>query len=717
MSLIVMNCVLLAQVVAEENQSPPIIDVSHQWEVTNIHGPSQVGISDSIAVDLNGDGWMDVVSIGIDDGSIRAYFNHGQAISDPDLNYQQQIIDEDEVGLYRIISTDLNDDGKQDLVTTNIETQQITAYIQQSDGSFINYTVAEGILLPTDVVAGDVNQDGFMDLISISFENNEVYQHLQQAGGTYITSTIAKEVFRPRKLTMTDLNQSGYLDFAVASEEDNSVRVFFNKEGLGWDEQLLTQSATGTRNLTHCDIDNNGLQDLAVSHTGDNELVIYKNFGAWPFTTQIIDNNALGINAILCQDLNNDGQKDIAAIHAQVGNIYSYLQNQDFTPKLVANTRDGYITLAAADFNQIQQPQILTQAHFQQRNLLYSPGLHNDEQVVWQDFPDGAYHLDTGDLNGDGLEDVVYAAFRENKVYWAEQTLNGYVVHMLFDQVDGPQSVSVGDIGHDGDLDVITAGAWDDTFWLHRNDGEGNFTTTAIFAEANNAARSKIIDLNGDGSNDVVITSSLDDSVRWIDLSQGQPVVHLISDEMDGALSFDVEDFDLDGDKDIVIGNFFGNDVSLLKNVNSKFNREILVENLPQPLGVRFYQFFALGSFEILFASNANGELWILENNEKIWYENIVFYSTNGIGHFETVNINLNDYKDLIILTKKDNGVYFSIQNNREFSDVFVSSVNIQDSFIKAEFHGYRKFYLNNKLKNQIRKQGYLDFIFKSDFD
>lgn len=713
MPLIVLLLQLSACVFAQKNE------INHQWKITDIHGPSQVGITDSIAVDLNSDGWMDVVSASIDDGDLRAYFNPGNLafknVELVDLNFTQQIIEQNEVGLYRIISTDLNGDNRPDLIATSIESHSIISYIQGTNGGFEKRIVAEKILLPTDVVAGDFNKDGLTDLASISFENNEVYQHIQQSNGTFLKSTIATKVFRPRKLLAIDFNQDSEIDIAVASEEDNSIRILFSEANNFWDEKLLTEGATGTRNMASCDLDDNGLGDLVVSHSGSDELYAYYNYGIWPYQPQLIDNSAPGVNAVLCMDLNNNGQNDIAAIHAREGNIYSYFQNEGFKKTLVANTRDGYITLNAADFLQVNEIQLLTQAHFQQRNFLYKPTALNVEQVIWQDFPDGAYHLALADLNGDGLDDVVYAAFRDNKVFWGEQTPSGFEVHTIFDQIDGPQSVSTGDVDHDGDLDIVTAGAWDDTFWLHKNDGQGQFITSILFTGANNAARSKIVDLNGDGHNDVILTSTLDDSIRWVDLSKGSPLVHLISDQMDGALSFDVVDFDTDGDIDIILGNFFGHSVSLIENQNNSFVLNTLVENKQMPKSVVFTDVDVNGVFDVLFVASSEGEVWLLTFDGKSWEDNLLWSFSDSITDISTSNINQDEYLDIISLSRNSGNVEYIVQNNGQFKSQRLTQLKFQDNHIVSNSNPTEdQYFIVNSLKSEVRYQLFIETIFVS---
>ena len=80
---------------------------------------------------------------------------------------------------------------------------------------------------------------------------------------------------------------------------------------------------------------------------------------------------------------------------------------------------------------------------------------------------------------------------------------------------DYPQSVFAVDVDGDGDMDVLSASASDDTIAWYENDGSGGFTRQIISTAADSAKSVFAADVDGDGDMDVLSASSLDDKIAW----------------------------------------------------------------------------------------------------------------------------------------------------------------------------------------------------------
>ncbi|MBN8866903.1 MAG: choice-of-anchor D domain-containing protein [Solirubrobacterales bacterium] len=138
----------------------------------------------------------------------------------------------------------------------------------------------------------------------------------------------------------------------------------------------------------------------------------------------------------------------------------------------------------------------------------------------------------TGDLNGDGRDDVIATMRFENQIEAYLSQADGSFVRQgkislpLADGWDpNPYSVSAADLNGDGFLDLATGNYLNDTTTIFVGDGEGNFhfaSNLAIDPEQSIGPHGTYIgDFNGDGRPDLSIAGQ--DAQVAIYLNQGEP--------------------------------------------------------------------------------------------------------------------------------------------------------------------------------------------------
>jgi hypothetical protein len=197
----------------------------------------------------------------------------------------------------------------------------------------------------------------------------------------------------------------------------------------------------------------------------------------------------------------------------------------------------------------------------------------------------GAIHVPPADLNGDGRMDFValIAQHHETVVaFLGEGSPLGFRTETIYSAPHpnwGSSGIQLADLDRDGDLDVLLAhGDMSDDDLLkpyhgiERLENRGRFPFTAHhLAALNGAHRALAADLDMDGDLDVVASAFVPGpagapearlaSLVWLSqVKRGRFERRTLEAGAPRHATIDVGDYDLDGDADIVVGNFTAGD-------------------------------------------------------------------------------------------------------------------------------------------------------------
>lgn len=133
---------------------------------------------------------------------------------------------------------------------------------------------------------------------------------------------------------------------------------------------------------------------------------------------------------------------------------------------------------------------------------------------VLSDTEDGATNAQVADVNGDGKMDIIASRGHGLGLLWFEGP--NFVKHEIDATLFGPHSLAIGDIDGDGDVDLVTCAK--DSFvvaWFE-NDGKGGFRKHTL--HENQAAYDiRLVDLDGDGDLDVLVAGQETRNVVWFE--------------------------------------------------------------------------------------------------------------------------------------------------------------------------------------------------------
>lgn len=161
-----------------------------------------------------------------------------------------------------------------------------------------------------------------------------------------------------------------------------------------------------------------------------------------------------------------------------------------------------------------------------------------------------------GDLNGDGLTDLVLAKGRHGPLHNRVLLNKGkgqFIASNLSETPDRTYSAALADLDGDGDLDIAVSNDMPDRKLIYLNDGRGRFREAGTFGEPKWSTRYvTLADLNRDGFPDLVVSNRQQPSFVCLnDRRAGFPACTKLP--VESATSIVAADLDGDGALDLFV--------------------------------------------------------------------------------------------------------------------------------------------------------------------
>lgn len=357
--------------------------------------------------------------------------NHGITAG----NLEGQLDFDSETGLYDMCMCDFDNDGRTDVATANDGANSISV--------LANTTTATGLAnisfnrIPFLIGArsihskcGDIDNDGKPDLVvSEGGANGDrlfIFRNTSTGAGvfTFSIQSIPLTGKKVKRIEIADLDNDGKPELIISNQTGNDINILVNQStpgSIAFAATAITLPTTGiasTDGLAVNDLNNDGLPEIVTSQflTQTSNIFIHRNTSI-PGNISFAFDQTLSIGGTVVNlkigDLDGDGKPEIAATQL-IGNSVSVFRNQS-TSSIAFATAVSFATAPRA------------------------------------------WGLDFGDIDGDGLADIVVTSLDKSITLLNNESSPGTI---SFSSVTKPTTyinrhVGVGDVDGDGKPDVL----------------------------------------------------------------------------------------------------------------------------------------------------------------------------------------------------------------------------------------------------------------------
>jgi hypothetical protein len=307
---------------------------------------------------------------------------------------------------------DLDGDGTPDVATPNSQASVVTVLLGNGDGTLAPFQAYATFSEPQDVRMADLTGDGVLDLVTADYAG----------GGVTVLRGLGDGTFAPRKahaigtglvsLVAADLNDDARLDLAVSWESNSRIAILTALPDSGFAPAVPIVTGTTPHQIDAADLDHDGRPDIAVASHGAAAVSVHLGDGTSLSPATAFAAGAAPIGVTIA-DLDLDGDADLVVSNVNAATISVLLGNGDgtFAPPVARPTAPRPRGMDAGDLDGDGVPEVVVATGYPDGDsvLTVYRGVGDGTLALLEPIalPYRAADCVIADMNGDGHRDIV----------------------------------------------------------------------------------------------------------------------------------------------------------------------------------------------------------------------------------------------------------------------------------------------------------------------
>ena len=325
---------------------------------------------------------------------------------------------------------DFNHDNFPDLAVTSEADSSVTILLGNGKGTFtpaVNSPFFAGFL-PNDVCIADIDKDGNPDLAIANHDRKYLTVLLGDGKGNFVQAKNSpfptEGIPHVHGVAAGDFNNDGLVDLVTDSWGNDRVEVLFGDSLnlFGTHREFFKVGKSPYQRLRTADLNGDNMTDIVTTNTRGNNVTILLSDGKGGFLEAKGSPFPCGDNpfGIAIGDVNADRKPDLAIVNSPSSMAGG--SGKDGLTILLNDVTAGFTMMKGSPFEAGQNPN----------------------------------RIAIGDVNGDGINDVVTSDYEGNRIYLFLMNREGTISPgQAIYTGNHPKGVAIADLTGDGKGDIV----------------------------------------------------------------------------------------------------------------------------------------------------------------------------------------------------------------------------------------------------------------------